>query len=741
MKRIRKLVSALAAAAMAATAMPVLPTPASAEGYGLTSRTPDEIRAFYAAHPWSVNDKTTFAEQPSTASPQVLGELSSASLESAVNCVNFFRYAAGLPADVTVDADCTELAQAASLVTAMNGQLSHAPSQPSGLSDELYALGKQGAGSSNLGGGYSTLTEGIAEGFMPDADDYNIPMVGHRRWILNPAMQKTGFGQVGIYSAMYAFDRSRSAQFTGDYVAWPPENMPYQFYKISNRYPFSVSLSSAFDEPDAGSVSVTIHSAKKNTDYQMDKNTSNYFGINNQGFGMNRCIIFWPGVWFDMDDSLTVTVNGLTKNGVPASLSYPVSFFDLNAESSQSTVTSSSTTTTTTTTTSGYLPDLRTGEVTYSFSDPGMEFRVTVTPKGKTLEKVTVRFYGVNGRITEQTLLDEVRTGTDPFQATVWADTVSDKVCVSASYRGEAPRLRCECLDAGEYSVSVPNDQDRIYTMGKTFDYDKEGSQFRIKVVPSGGTLEGIRLRFFDGIGGTQEVSVLNGTHSGTFEKSVTAPFGTQKVTATISFRGSVPTVTCVMTASGQSTTVTSLSTTTTETTTTTTRAYAAQTVSMKFSFANPGNSFVIQLKKAGGTVEGAVLYYDRDGKITLEKKPVTCSAAGVSFKYELETVNAINELTIEVTYTGNLPDLQAYQINAGGQKVPAETNLRGDVDCSGRINIADAVMLARYIAEDRDVTITAAGKLNADTDQNELIESADLALLLQYLAGVSTTI
>ena len=58
--------------------------------------------------------------------------------------------ARGIPPDVTLDSSYSELAQAASLVNQLNGSLSHSPSQPAGLSSELYQLGKKGAGSSNV---------------------------------------------------------------------------------------------------------------------------------------------------------------------------------------------------------------------------------------------------------------------------------------------------------------------------------------------------------------------------------------------------------------------------------------------------------------------------------------------------------------------------------------------------------------------------------------------------------------
>lgn len=65
-----------------------------------------------------------------------------------------------------------------------------------------------------------------------------------------------------------------------------------------------------------------------------------------------------------------------------------------------------------------------------------------------------------------------------------------------------------------------------------------------------------------------------------------------------------------------------------------------------------------------------------------------------------------------------------------------------GDVDCNGEIKIADAVLLARYVAEDA-VTVTAQGKVNANcyNDGSDAITSEDLASLLKYLAGISKSL
>ena len=60
---------------------------------------------------------------------------------------------------------------------------------------------------------------------------------------------------------------------------------------------------------------------------------------------------------------------------------------------------------------------------------------------------------------------------------------------------------------------------------------------------------------------------------------------------------------------------------------------------------------------------------------------------------------------------------------------------LAGDVDCDGQVKIADAVLLARYIAEDA-VTVTSDGLVNAELTGNTKLDSEDLAALLVKIAG-----
>ena len=61
-----------------------------------------------------------------------------------------------------------------------------------------------------------------------------------------------------------------------------------------------------------------------------------------------------------------------------------------------------------------------------------------------------------------------------------------------------------------------------------------------------------------------------------------------------------------------------------------------------------------------------------------------------------------------------------------------------GDVDCDGQIKIADAILLARYCAEDQ-VTVTADGKRNANCydSSSDALTTQDIATILEYLAGI----
>ena len=70
------------------------------------------------------------------------------------------------------------------------------------------------------------------------------------------------------------------------------------------------------------------------------------------------------------------------------------------------------------------------------------------------------------------------------------------------------------------------------------------------------------------------------------------------------------------------------------------------------------------------------------------------------------------------------------------GMAVSAAATGSGDVDENGRVEIADAILLARWMAEDTDITVTAQGLLNADLTGDGQVTTDDSAKLLRNLAG-----
>ena len=58
-----------------------------------------------------------------------------------------------------------------------------------------------------------------------------------------------------------------------------------------------------------------------------------------------------------------------------------------------------------------------------------------------------------------------------------------------------------------------------------------------------------------------------------------------------------------------------------------------------------------------------------------------------------------------------------------------------GDANCDGRIDVSDAVLTARFAAEDRNAVITDQGRINADVTGNGNVDAEDTTKILQYIA------
>lgn len=298
-------------------------------GIQVDYHTQKEISAYVQEHPAEKTDPLTFARNPVVTGNYDMGELSAKTQKSALNMLKQIRYIAGISDQVTLNDRYTKMTQAAALTNYVNDKLSHYPTQPKDMDDELYQLGADGACSSNLAwASWSgrSLNETIVDAWMDDGDSFNIDRIGHRRWLLNPEMSETGFGAVsgsnGTYSAVYAFDSGNdSASERG--VCWPAQNMPVEYFGTS--FPWSVSTGT---NEKKSTVKVTLTNQRTGQVWNFSKEASDgVFYVNNDGYGQTGCIIFRPKdvKEYADGDKYKVEITGLANEDI----SYTVNFFRL----------------------------------------------------------------------------------------------------------------------------------------------------------------------------------------------------------------------------------------------------------------------------------------------------------------------------------------------------------------------------------------------------------------------------
>lgn len=286
-----------------------------------------------------------YAIQPKLTAPYAAGKLKPAYIEDGINAANFVRYLAGLPNDLAADWTLEQQEQTAALVNAVNDQLTHFPSKPGDMEQSMFELGYEGASTSNLFKGSPTFYDNVL-GYMSDSDPSNIDRVGHRRWILNPAMKKTMFGMVYAggnndysppYASMYAFNRERaSSEVSYDYIAWPSAGyFPEEVFAPSDAW--SISLNPArYDKARTEAIRVQLTRERDGKSWTLDQEdrdrSGEYFNVETGGYGIPFAIIFRPGgiEQFKPEDTFRVHVNGLyAAGGQETAIDYRTTFFNL----------------------------------------------------------------------------------------------------------------------------------------------------------------------------------------------------------------------------------------------------------------------------------------------------------------------------------------------------------------------------------------------------------------------------
>ena len=156
---------------------------------------------------------------PNITAPYTAGVLQYGLLADGLDAINYARYLAGLPDDVVLDPDLNDLAQHGAVLVAA-GEFSHTPSRPADMDDAFYQRGYEATSSSDLGWGYPDLAS-FNFSCMEDSDPSNIQWLGHRRWLLFPALAKTGMGYAESRTDTYVFDWSRQEPVDYEAILWP----------------------------------------------------------------------------------------------------------------------------------------------------------------------------------------------------------------------------------------------------------------------------------------------------------------------------------------------------------------------------------------------------------------------------------------------------------------------------------------------------------------------------------------
>ncbi len=303
------------------------PTPIEQCGVNTAYHTKEEVKNYMAESGADATlSKTTTVSDISFASPYKAGIVSKEYLNDALNMLNQIRYIAGLSNTVSLNDSYTELVQVGSFLNAVNNQLSHYPEQPDDMDDELYEKGYTGASSANIAmsTGDLTISRSVLL-WMDDSDAYNIDRLGHRRWILNPGMQQTGFGYAknssgATYTSMYSFDNAFSSMGIQG-VAWPAREMPLRYFgnNMAWSYSYGESLSNI-------EVKLSCITEGKQQVWNFSESSSDgYFNVENSNYGQKGCVIFRPNnISISDGDSYVVTI---TQEGELLA-QYVVNFFE-----------------------------------------------------------------------------------------------------------------------------------------------------------------------------------------------------------------------------------------------------------------------------------------------------------------------------------------------------------------------------------------------------------------------------
>lgn len=211
--------------------------------------------------------------------------------QKALRRLQTYRALCGLPwQGMSLVPDWNHKCDAAAEMCRRIGKLDHTPPKPDGVDDARYQLGYEGASHSNLAIN-ATLPQSV-DGYMDDSDPSNIDRIGHRRWCLNPAMKKTGFGSDGKFHAMWSFDESGSDPKGLDFVYYPARGYtPADLF--SPRHAWSILIVRG-TTPKQDELKVEIRALDEEFQPLGGALPLDHCAVAPSGYGGQSCLVFRP---------------------------------------------------------------------------------------------------------------------------------------------------------------------------------------------------------------------------------------------------------------------------------------------------------------------------------------------------------------------------------------------------------------------------------------------------------------
>ena len=307
--------------------------------------TREEVREAYRA--LDIEGGDPYVQKPIVIAPYEAGELTEAALSDATAYLNYIRWLAGVEPvsdSIIYNYQC----QHGAALLATLDYVDHNAPKPEDMDVNFYDSAHLATSSGNIARfnwmRASIIREGIAY-FVRDDGDQNLPMLGHRRWALNPVMGATGFGLANAesgmsYVVMYAHDLG-NIEAEWDSVRWPAAGA-FPAELMHEHLAWSVMLNPEKYDLENAQIEVTLSEEKSGLSFAFRPGEGagdGYCNINTEAYGAGGCIIFRPDFTgtaftdYQQNQRWQVHIGGLmTRAGDMAEMNYAVDMIALRAE-------------------------------------------------------------------------------------------------------------------------------------------------------------------------------------------------------------------------------------------------------------------------------------------------------------------------------------------------------------------------------------------------------------------------